>query len=67
MVRPARRIPFKLRDPVFNKLSEMEQLGLIVKVNDPTDWVSPVVVARKSNGDMRICLDPVDLNVAIKR
>lgn len=67
VVRPARRIPFKLRDPVLEKLSEMEQLGLIVKVSDPTDWVSPMVVARKSNGDIRICLDPADLNGAIKR
>ncbi len=25
MVRPARRIPFKLRDPVLNKLTEMEK------------------------------------------
>ena len=67
VVRPARRIPFKLRDPVLNKLTEMEQLGLIVKVSDPTDWVSPMVVARKSNGDIRICLDPANLNGAIKR
>jgi hypothetical protein len=67
VLRPARRILFKLRDPVLNKLTEMEQLGLIVKVSDPTDWVSPMVVARKSNGDIRICLDPADLNGAIKR
>lgn len=67
VVHPARRLPFKLRDPVLNKLSEKEQLELIVKVNDPTDWVSLMVVARKSNGDIRICLDPADLNVAIKR
>ncbi|KZS05511.1 Uncharacterized protein APZ42_031277 [Daphnia magna] len=67
VVHPARRIPFKLRGPVLDKLSEMEQLGLIVKVSDLTDWVSPMVVARKSNGDIRICLDPADLNGAIKR
>jgi hypothetical protein len=67
VVRLARRIPFKPSDPVLEKLSEMEQLGLIVKVSDPTDWVSPMVVARKSNGEIRICLDPADLNGAIKR
>lgn len=66
-MRPARWVPFKLIGPVLNELSEMEQLGLIVKVSDPTDWVSPMVVARKSNGDIRISLDPADLNVAIKR
>ena len=29
--------------------------------------VNPIVVVRKSNGDVLICLDPVDLNKAIKR
>ena len=29
--------------------------------------VNPIVVVRKSNGDVRICLDPVDLNKAVKR
>jgi hypothetical protein len=45
----------------------MEQLGLITKVSHPTDWVSTMVVARKSNGDIRICIDPAYLNKAIKR
>ncbi|XP_057380138.1 uncharacterized protein K02A2.6-like [Daphnia carinata] len=67
VVRPARRIPFKIRSAVLNKLSEMENLRLIQKVSEPTEWVSPMVVARKSNGDIRICLDPYDLNKAIKR
>jgi hypothetical protein len=61
------RVEFKLSDPVLNKLNEMEQMGLIAKVSHPTDWVSTMVVARKSNGDIRICLDPADLNMAIKR
>jgi hypothetical protein len=67
VVCPARRLPFKLSDPVLNKLNEMEQSGLITKMSHPTDWVSTMVVARKSNGDIRICLDPADLNMAIKR
>lgn len=45
----------------------MGKLVLILKVNDPTDWVNPMVVARKSNGDMGICLDLADLNVVNKR
>jgi hypothetical protein len=45
----------------------MEDLNLIEKVSEPTEWVSPMVVARKSNGDIRICLDPYDLNKAVKR
>ena len=45
----------------------MEKLGIIAKVVDPTDWVSSLVVVPKSEGKLRICLDPRDLNVAIKR
>ena len=45
----------------------MVELGVIEKVEEPTDWVSSIVYSRKSNGKLRICLDPKDLNTAIKR
>ena len=45
----------------------MEELGVITKVSAPTDWVTSIVYSRKSNNKMRICLDPKDLNRAIKR
>ena len=45
----------------------MEELGVITKVSAPTDWVSSIVHSRKSNNKLRICLDPKDLNRAIKR
>ncbi|XP_057367007.1 uncharacterized protein LOC130688028 [Daphnia carinata] len=38
VVRPARRIPFKIRSAVLKKLSEMENLRLIQKVSEPTEW-----------------------------
>ena len=47
----------------------MEQQGIIIKVTEgqPTDWVDSLVYQRKKNGKLRICLDPKDLNKAIKR
>ena len=42
-------------------------MGIITKVEQPTQWVSPIVVVKKPNGDFRICVDPVDLNKAVKR
>lgn len=47
--------------------------GIIEKVNQPTDWVSSMLVVSKPSTEadgeskIRICLDPRDLNVAIKR
>ena len=67
VVHPPRQIPYMLRDKVKAELDRMERMGIITKVEQPTKWVSPIVVVKKPNGDVRICLDPVDLNKAVKR
>ena len=43
------------------------RFGVITKVTKPTDWVTSLVYGRKSNGRLRVCFDPKDLNKAIKR
>ena len=45
----------------------MEKLNVIEKVEEPTDWVNSMVTIVKPNGKLRICIDPRDLNRAIKR
>ena len=45
----------------------MEKLDVIAKVTKPTAWVSSMVVVQKANSGIRICLDPKDLNQAIRR
>ena len=45
----------------------MKDLGVIEKVTGPTDWVNSLAFSRKSSGGLRVCLDPKDLNKAIKR
>lgn len=45
----------------------MEKLNVIKKIDEPTDWVSSLVIVQKTNGALRICLDPRDLNKAVKR
>ena len=44
-----------------------ESLGVIVKVDEPTDWVNFITIVEKKNGLLRICLDPRDLNKGLKR
>ena len=41
--------------------------GVLKKVDEPTDWVSNLVVVEKKEGSLRLCLDPKNLNKAIKR
>lgn len=67
VVHTARRIPYRLRDKVEARLKEFEAAGVIERVTEPTEWVSPMVVASKPGGDIRICLDPTGLNKAIQR
>ena len=49
------------------KLTELENKGILKKVTEPTKWVSSLVVARKPSGKLRICIDPNHLNKAIMR
>ena len=67
MVHPPRKIPFTLRQKVKEELDRMEKLGVIRKAEEPTEWVSSLVVVEKPNGKVRLCLDPRDLNKAIQR
>lgn len=66
---PHRRIPFHLRKKVEAELKRLEQLDVIEKVDGPTPWVSPIVVAPKPKKpeEIRICVDMRLPNQAIKR
>ena len=61
---PLRRLPFAVRDEVTAKLAEMEAAGIIERV-DASPWVSPIVVSRKRNGKVRLCLDLRKVNQAV--
>ena len=43
----------------------MEDLGVIVKQTEPTEWVNRMATVVKPN-KLKICNDPQDLNKAIK-
>lgn len=61
-----RRIAVTLHKEVKAKLEELEKKNILVKETEPTDWISSMVVVAKP-GKIRICLDPKDLNGAVKR
>ncbi len=62
-----RRVPEALQEPLKKELDALEAQGIITKVSEPTDWVNSLVCVTKPNGSLRLCLDPKDLNKAIKR
>ena len=62
-----RRVPEALREPLKNELVSLVEQGILAKVTEPTDWVNSLVCVTKSTGALRLCLDPKDLNRAIKR
>ena len=61
-----RRQPAAMLPKITSKLKEMEKEGHLAKVTQPTDWVNSMVVAQKGE-KIRICIDPSDLNKAVKR
>ena len=62
-----RRVPFSVKDKVTAKVNELLEKDIIEKVEGPTVWVSPVVVAPKPLGDIRLCVDMRRANEAIIR
>ena len=63
---PARRVPEPLKDKLQDELNRMERDGIIEKVMEPTEWVNSMVMIKKKNRTVRLCIDPVDLNKCIK-
>ena len=49
------------------ELDDMEKRRVICKVEQPTDWVNSIAIVEKPDGSFRFCLDPRQLNKAIKR
>ena len=57
-----RRIAIPLRPRVKEELQRMERLGVIEKVDKPTEWCAGIVVVPKPSGKVRICVDLTRLN-----
>lgn len=64
---PIRRIPIALEDKVIAKLEEAIGLDIIEPVIGHSPWISPMVIAFKETGDIRICIDMRLANKAILR
>ena len=63
----SRKIPIAIQDQVKTELDKLVERGILVPVEEPTEWVNQMAVVRKSTGSLRICLDPQPLNKVLKR
>ena len=62
-----RRVAIPLLPKVKAELERMENMGVITRVTEPTDWCAGMVVVPKSNGTVRICVDLTKLNESVRR
>ena len=63
----SRNVPLPLKEETEKELKRMEQLGVISKVSEPTEWCAGMVVVPKESGKVRICVDMKPLNESVLR
>lgn len=60
-----RRLQFSVRQAVLEELQDLQEKGIIERI-DPSPWVSPVVVMqRRGGGKPRMCVDLRERNKVI--
>ena len=63
-----RRVPLALKEKFTKEIQSMVDSGILTKVipGMPTpEWLNSFVIVKKPNGNLRVCLDPMDLNKSI--
>ena len=62
-----RSVPFGMQSAYKAKLDRLVKEDIITEVHEHTDWINSIVPVMKEDGSITLCLDPKDLNKAIKR
>lgn len=65
IVRAPHRVPHGMQKKIHTKLKRMVSIGVIAEAGEPSDWVS--MTTKKNKEELRFCINPNDLNTAIKR
>ncbi len=63
----ARPIPLALQKPAQDLLDRLLADGIIVRVDEPTEWISPAHFVPKPDGSARLVTDFTDLNKLVLR
>lgn len=62
-----RRVALPLMPKVKDELERMQSMGVITKINEPTEWCAGIVAVPKPNSKIRICVDLTKLNESVCR
>ena len=68
--KPARKVPLALHEKFKQEIDSMVKAGILTEVTleMPTpEWLNSFVIVKKPNGNLRVCLDPMDLKKHIVR
>ena len=60
--KPPRHVPVHLKEAYKTELDNLQQQGVIKKVTEYTDWVNSIVLVKRKNNTILVCLDPRQLN-----
>ena len=68
VVQAPHKIPHSMLEPLKAEIDRMLKLGVICKLhtNETTDRVHNLVLVRKPNGKLCVCLDPQTINKALR-
>ena len=55
------------RERLKEELSPLEKAYVIKGEEEPTDWVSSLVMTEKPNGKLKVCIYPQHLNKVLQR
>ena len=64
---PTRLVPFKLKSVYKEELQQLCNQGIITLVQEHSECTNSIVLIRKVDSSLRVCLDPKDLNKNIER
>lgn len=67
IIKPPRRIPQTVLVKLKGEIDNLLKSGIIDKVEDPKQWSRNIVIVHKTDGSIRLCLDPQELNKVILR
>ena len=52
------RCPVAKKAKAAEAIRDLEKLGILKKVTEPTPWISNRVYREKPDGSLRVCIDP---------